>query len=483
MRALAVVAGVLRRNVDLSALLVLLVALQPLIPSAHVFARADLLGWLALCLAACAALRGRALDDGPHPQLVARRSEPGRLTRVAARALAPFCLVAAHDLAWRWSWETAYTAVGLLAATAGLRLIGRRHGLTAWRPPGTLVAALWWGLLGGALLLMFTLGVLRAARPGSALLAGLTLCALAGFGFAGVGVMATSPRDLAQRLAAGVEPTRALRLEPFVGLLAVTGPAIGLAVLLVVQGALGFESAWIVALHVVVWTGVIWPRVEPTVKTVLLHEVTPHGGRDRASGAASAVGFEETPEGALRISPLSITHLRVVHPWVVPVRADRIASLDDPVRTLWPRRAPWQPQHVLGDAAFEVNPHSRRIQLDTITVHLSASESLRTLRSGASQAYRLVVLRPFPAAWRASEGRRLNAYRWEEALPSEAVQVVDAAVDSITLRDGDLIVASAEGVAYVYEVHLGVSLVLPSDLRRLGRVPQLEDYIPLEVPR
>ena len=38
-------------------------------------------------------------------------------------------------------------------------------------------------------------------------------------------------------------------------------------------------------------------------------------------------------------------------------------------------------------------------------------------------------------------------YRWQEALPEDALQVVDASTPTLRLRDGDLLVVSVEGVA------------------------------------
>ena len=66
-------------------------------------------------------------------------------------------------------------------------------------------------------------------------------------------------------------------------------------------------------------------------------------------------------------------------------------------------------------------------------------------------------------------------HRWESALHRDAVQVLDGATATLTLRDGDVLVTSTEGVARAYEVELGASVSAGHPMT-LSRLPQVEDY-------
>jgi hypothetical protein len=228
-----------------------------------------------------------------------------------------------------------------------------------------------------------------------------------------------------------------------------------------------------VALHVFAWAAVIWPPKIPVAMSCLLHEVVPGSGKD-PSAQGGRVAFDLPPEGALRLEPLGIRRIRVIHHWIVPVQDPRIEELDDPVRPLWPRTPLPLATHVLGDATFEPDPSSQMPQWRTITVRLADQRDVVRLEQGNVQTRRLVVLRAFPG--RSQKGLLLPTYRWDEAVSAGAVQIVDATTERITLQDGDVLVLSTEGVARAYELEIGTAV---SDWDELGRerAPQLEDYV------
>ena len=163
-----------------------------------------------------------------------------------------------------------------------------------------------------------------------------------------------------------------------------------------------------------------------------------------------------------------------VHPWFVPVQGQRIDDLDDPIRPLWLRPPPPPPAHALGEAIFQPDPRSGRPQAETLSIRVRGQGDTSQLSGGDVQNRRLVVLRPFPQrTW--LRPRASTTYRWERALHPDAVQVLDSATAQITLRDGDILVTSTEGVARAYEVEVGAAVHAGHPLT-LGRVPQVEDY-------
>jgi hypothetical protein len=110
-------------------------------------------------------------------------------------------------------------------------------------------------------------------------------------------------------------------------------------------------------------------------------------------------------------------------------------------------------------------------------VHLGAGRDVTVIADKDVQTRRMVVLRPFPRGPDA-QGETLRTYRWEEALPAGSVQVVDAATRTLSLRDGDLVVVSSEGVARAYRVEIGAPVGV-DDAPVPMRLPQLEDYTQL----
>ena len=136
-----------------------------------------------------------------------------------------------------------------------------------------------------------------------------------------------------------------------------------------------FDLAFVPAAFVVAWAGVVWPKPTPIAVTCLLHEIMPAGGGDKAI-STTASPFDQPPEGALRINPLEIKRVRALHPWLVPVKASRVAEFDDPIRPLWPRKEPPKSFHILGDATFEPDPYTKKAQWSEITVRLKGSDDV-----------------------------------------------------------------------------------------------------------
>jgi hypothetical protein len=180
------------------------------------------------------------------------------------------------------------------------------------------------------------------------------------------------------------------------------------------------------------------------------------------------------PEGALRISPLDLRRTRSVHPYFVTVQRPRIEGVDDPVRPLWARPSAPLSAHILGNASFEIDPDTRDVQVDTLTIRLRSLTEVSALSDGLAQTRRIAVLRAWPAideSWRA----RIATYRWERGVPEASHQLVDASTDKLTLRDGSIIVLSAEGVIRAFELEIGAVVdTLPDG--GIVRVPQIEDY-------
>ncbi len=469
-----------RDNLDLVAVWVLLVSIQPLVPVDHLLAQDDLGPWLTLSLCIVALLRARHLGAGPHPMLTKRRSGFGWVLRRIAVVLAPWSL-----LFWYLGATTlapAMFGVGFLSllVSALLLSMGHNHGRTGWNPPG-LKVWLVWGLM--SLFVAFSLaftGVLCGdfSSPwtdGSLLPDWFGISALTGFGYLVIGMMSGRVRNHRQRRAAGRRDGRPHRADVFPALLAFAGPAVGYALLnRILGGTMDFSQAYAGALHVVVWAAVLWPRPEPVARACVLHEVIPAGGGDKEARAAAA-SFERPPEGALRFNPLRSKRILVLHPWLVPVHSSRIDKLDDPVKELWRKRPPFLPHHILGEASFEPDPVTRMSQWDVINIKMSNRQDTGAVHSDDAQARRIAVLRPFPPPGRRGR-RRLATYRWDEGGAMESLQVVDATTESATLMDGDVLVLSSEGVARAFEVELGAPLYDMADVEAF-RPPQLEDYV------
>jgi hypothetical protein len=263
------------------------------------------------------------------------------------------------------------------------------------------------------------------------------------------------------------------------GALSLLGPALSwwlLETLLRAQGDFGFTQAYAAALFAVVWAAALWPRPEPVAMACLLHEIVPSGGHDAAPPNA-AQPFDRPPEGALRVNPLRTLRTRLLHPWIVPVRGARIARLDDPVRPLWRRPAQHLAAHVLGEARFEPDPVTRGPQWEVLSIYPrwdADAGSARTLTGDRAQSWNIQVIRAF-APPGAERGRRRPTYRWDEALPEGTVQHIDPSTSKVELRDGDLLLVSAEGVAFGFELEIGAPVY---DLMSEGRrTPQIEDYV------
>lgn len=471
----------LEEDRDLLLLWVGLTALQPLVPPGPL-ARADLAPWCALTLGLAAALRGRPLGQGPHPALPPRRTWLGPILRRVSLALIPATLLL---------WTEAGRGLGLGLALGpaltlillALRWLSREHERTAWAPQARRTR--WGWFLGAAIVVAaaFALGAL-AGPGGDPDLDLLVTAASLGLGFLSVGLYAGRLQHLVQRRAvsAGHTPWWAT-LGP-VGL-ALAGPAAGLVILLLVVVSplgerpgifadLGFGQSYIVALYVIAWARVLWPRPIPVARTVLLHEVVPAGGRDSSAETNAARAFGQIPSGALRFNPNRIRRTRVVHPWLVPVLAPRIVGQDDPVLSPWALPRLPAPLHTLGEARFEPDALSGLAQTDEITLTLQgdgAGRSAELSRDGLTR--RVVVLRPFPRGGLFRRARR--TFTWDPVIASESVQVVGPGTRRVSLRGGDVILIASGGRAMAYEVELG-SPVTDRFLTEPGRPAQLEDY-------
>ena len=478
-RLLAIPGQRVRENLDLIFVWIALVVVQPLVPVDHFLARDDLTPWLMLTLSAVALIRARFLGSGPHPMLTKRRAPFGWLVRRIALVAVPWALllwyVGANTLTGVWMLAGVVGAV----AVAVLLAIGRNDGLTGWNPGG-MPAWLSWTTYAAVVAVMLALvgWLCGPARlpfiEGSVLPAWMGMTLTVGVGFLTIGLVAGRTRNLRQRKSAGRRDGKPHRIDAFPALLALCGPALGLALLYQILGGLmDFSQAYAGALYVVVWAAVLWPRPEPIARACVLHEVVPSGGGDKEA-KAFAHGFERPPEGALRFNPIRTKRVLVMHPWLVPVQQARIEKLDDPVRPLWPQRAPLLPHHILGEASFQPDPVTRETQSKVISIKMGARQDTSAVAAEESKTRRIVILRAYPRGF--LRRRRVRTYRWEASGLKEAIQVLDATTETATLMDGDLVVLSAEGVARAFEVELGAPLFSYAEFEAF-RPPQLEDYV------
>ncbi len=495
-----------RRGADLAGLWLATLLLQPILHTEHVLASNDLLPWAILTVSIAALLRGRRLGPGPHPQLRPRQVGLDRKLRRLLAAVVPVALLCWYrfgqslgrgelvDIASALSSRELPTTLGLAwlgAGTVGsilvggLALLGREDGRTAWRPVVAGQRRLFWGICAALGLASVVAGVVHGLAlgdpdvPERSNLRWVPEAAMLGLAFLGAGLSLGRPQAVAQRRAAGRRDGSAGSVLDSALLYALLGPSIMLwltlqLVELVSRHTIGYESAYVVSLHVCAWAAVIWRQPVPTAVDVLLHEVAPTGGKEVAP-TESAAGFDAPPEGALRIDPLRTRPTRSIHPWRVPVLRARISDLDDPVRPLWRSRRPPPAHHLLGEAAFELDPETGHPQWEEITVRLGAGRDVTVIRDQDVQTRRMVVLRAFPSGSPTESGGVGRTYQWEADLPPDAVQVVDAATRTLRLRDGDLIVVSSEGVARAFRVELGAP-VGDDNGPMSPRLPQLEDY-------
>lgn len=471
--------GVLE-NIGLLVLFMLLTGAQTLVPVGNPLGRDDLMPWMMLTLAIATALRGYPIGNGPHPQLTVQHTKTGRIYRTIAMSVVPLTCLFWHDATA--VKEPAYLIVGsvLTLVTPIFLALGRHEGRTAWTPPGPKGVVKWVSFL--VLLPLFCLGMGFVRRLGMPIVSDVVVSSvMLGLSFLVTATIARRPQDNRQRRAAGRKDGKAWTPDRFPFLLASLGPGIGMALLMLVFKVLGdavrpldFTQAFIGVAHICVWAAVIWPKPIAVARACMLWEVVPTGGKDNTTDG-EAVGFEKPTEGALRFNPNKTRRINLVHAWVVPVREARIGDLDDPIRDLWPKRPPFVPQHVLGEAAFEPDPLTLEVQDEEITIRLQSGQDVQQLDAGDVQTRRLVILRAYVPP-NLSRRKRKATYRWDQKVPEGTLQVLDGTVDTATLRDGDILISSSEGVARAYEVEIGAPIYSRYDAEAF-RPPQLEDYV------
>jgi hypothetical protein len=462
------------RNVDLLAVWMGLLIAQHHVPVTHFLGRNDLVPWMILTLSIVAFLRGRRFGLGPHPMLTPRIDTINAMIQRAAAAVAPWTLMYLWDAARLSDPQPVGLALGVVGAVVVLVAFGGSHGQTAWNPErgvpvGTILssAALLVGAVAVAGWAGAALGLEVASAASRALLVGLS--------FLTIGLMQARIQNQRQRAAAGRKDGQPHGQQIFPAFLAVFGPFVTLTVVFAVVHGVDFDQAFVVSLLVVVWAGIVWPAQSPVMVSCVLHEVIPTGGADPRPSAGQANAFDVPPEGALRFNPLRTRRTLVQHPWMVPVRSSRIAELDDPVKPLWQAGPPLLPEHLLGDAAFEPDPLTRQDQWEVLTIRLRGRSEVQSMSGGDAQVRRIVVLRALPAPGQSSRAR-MATYRWEEDVPEGSVQVLDPTTEVAELRDGDVLVISAEGVARAYEIEIGAPVYRQADANAF-RAPQLEDYV------
>lgn len=460
------------------------VALHTCVPAENLLARADLAPWTTLCLTLVAWLRAAPLGDTPHPSLATRGSAWAGAAGRLGLVLAPTALLFAYGVA-AGAHDDPYgrgvvpAAVVLLCTLVALLVFaGGADGRSAWRPPGPSSAVVWTLRAVPLLGLAAVFGLLApSVHDGPA----WTTAALLGTQFLVLGLLPDRIEALRQRRAAGRRDGRPYRPPVFRFALAALGPSLGLGLLFLLHDQLAmpvtFAQSTVVSLHVFAWAAVVWPPRVPVAVACVLHEVVPAGGGDPLLGG-SAPSFDDPPRGALRLDPLSVRRVGLLHPWIVPVQDPRIEEFDDPVRPLWPRPTLPLAYHVLGEASFEPDEATQLPQWHTITIRLDEHRDVGRLSQGNVQTRRLAVLRPFPSHGASGLARILRTYRWDDPIPAGTLQVVDATTETITLQDGDVIVLSTEGVARAFELEIGAA-VHARDALASRRGPHLEDYVAL----
>ncbi len=464
-----------KRNADLIGIWLALLVAQHQVPVNHPLSRGDLLPWMVLTLSVVAFVRARSFGHGPHPMLTPRVDRFNALLQRAAASVAPWALLYVYDAAYSLDPKPLGFAVAVAVAVVVLVAVGGSHGQTAWNPRRGVPIGWILGACGALMGAVGFVGYLSGRFPDALIISAVARGLAIGLSFLTIGLMAARAQNHRQRLTAGRKDGKPYKQQVFPAFLGTFGPFLTLtAVFLVVRG-LTFSQAFVLSLLIVVWAGVVWPKPLPIMVSCVLHEVVPTGGRDPRPKGGQANAFDMPPEGALRFHPLKTKRTLVMHPWLVPVRSSRIAELDDPVRPLWDTPPPLQADHVLGDAAFEPDPATRQDQWDVITVRLKGRSDVGTMKGGDGNTRRMVILRAFPAPGTSSRSRTAT-YRWENRVPEESVQVLDPTTETATLRDGDILVISSEGVARAFQLEIGAPIYRLLDANAF-RPPQLEDYV------
>lgn len=466
------------QNLDLIGVFMVFVCGVHLVPTQSILARADLAPWITGMVVLAALLRGATLGDAPPPMLTPRRWRLGRLATQVARVVSPVAIFMVYDAAAQASVQLAWTALALTLLGLASGIVGSSHGSTAWSPRTGDTNVLWLLRVGFTLWAAVFAGALHWTVHATWAV-WLPISIFVGIQMHSIGLFEDRLQTRRQRRAAGRRDGRGYRPVRFRYLLTALGPSGGLLLLLWLHeafiGPVDFGQALVVSLHVLAWAAVLFPRATPIAVSCLLHEVVPSGGSDPGMKPGAALSFDAPPVGALRINPAWIRRLRVIHHWVVQVRDPRIEHLDDPIRPLWPARPPPLSHHVLGDAIFEPHAATQQPQWSEITVRLKDQIDISQLHQFNAQQRRMVVMRPFSGLW-ASLFRTRRTYRWDTALPQGAMTIVDASTTTLSLRDGDILVLSTEGVARAFELEIGAPVF---DRASFGhqRPPQLEDYV------
>jgi hypothetical protein len=398
-----------------------------------------------------------------------------------AAALTPWAFLYIYYAAWELAaFNEVNTdhftyAGGAAAVVIGLTAAGGGHGETAWYPERSSIFGPLAGIGFFVILFAGMIGMLSGNVPGNELVQAVSRSTIIGLAFLTIGLMAARLQNHHQRRSAGRKDGRRYTQLKFPATLATLGPAFSLGVILAVVKGLDFGQAFVVSMLIIVWAAVVWPKPSPVMVSCVLHEVKPIGGADPTPQQGQANAFDVPPEGALRFNPLKTKRTLVQHPWLVPVRSSRIAELDDPIRPLWELPAPLLPDHVLGDAAFEPDPTTKSDQWEVITIRLRGRDDVQSMLAGDTATRRMVILRAFPAPGESPRARTAT-YRWEEDVPADTIQVLDPTTEVATMRDGDILVLSSEGVAKAYEIEIGAPVYRVADAN-LFRPPQLEDYV------
>lgn len=464
---------------DLLALWWVLAAAQSLVPVGNGLARSDLAPWMALCLSLGVLLRTRSVGPGPHPSLPVRSDVAHLRLRKVGQILLPAASLAWYDAASLGSLAPISVGV-LISAVAALCLgLATDAERTAWSPDGMPEWLLWAGAGAVAIGLSATAGAMTHGNGALAQWKAFGPSLFLGTAFLTIFLSSARIRNLRQRAAAGRKDNQKTRPEWFRPALAFLGPSVGLWALLELLGAVGgwsrgFDAAFVVTLHVLMWVGIVWPRPVPAAVVCMLHEVVPAGGLDTEEQDGRAVPFERPPEGALRLNPLELKRTRSVYPWLVPVQRARIEALDDPVRPLWNKPPPPLAQHVIGPATFDLDRLTHAPQTREIRIQMKGQSETASLGSGDAQVRQIFVIRPFREPGDPSR-RRYATYRWDEDVAEVCLQIVDASTEALWLRDGSVLVLSTGGVARAFELEIGQAIGDDAVARWMSP-PQYQDY-------